>query len=107
MTYLKIENIQGEFGSIDYKGLDIDKFVAGSQLYAQDFNSVHVLTNENLEGWTLPKDVTIITKEEYDVYKANMPKPVEPLDWDAEIRALKATQKEQDEMIMSLLLGGL
>lgn len=63
---LKIKNIVGERGVIDYKGLDIDFFVAGSQYYKLD-NSFCVLETTEDE---IPEseDVEVLSIEQYNQY---------------------------------------
>lgn len=47
MKILKISNILEPHGAIDYKGLDIDKFKAGTQLYSNDLQWCVLYTNED------------------------------------------------------------
>jgi len=60
---LKISKVIDENGKADYKGLDIQKFVPGSQNYKMD-NSFCVLeTNE--EDIISHLDIEVINKEKY------------------------------------------
>jgi len=63
MKYLKVLNLKNSFGQIDYKGLDINKFIPGSQVYPNDLGSCLVATNEVLE--TLPIDVEELIEADY------------------------------------------
>lgn len=63
MTYnIRIEDwLPGGSGSADYKGLNIDCFVPGSQLYFKDY--CYVKTTEDLSS--AYKDVKVVSEEEY------------------------------------------
>ena len=59
---VKIEDwLPGGIGNADYKGLDTDLFVPGSQLYFMDH--CYIKTTEDLG--TSYKDVKVVTDEEY------------------------------------------
>lgn len=68
MKYIKINNFWNTFNQPDYKGLDISKFVAGSQICFDTYSVC--ATNEELSQ--LPTDVEEITEEQYLQEKANM-----------------------------------
>lgn len=70
MKYIKINNFYNQFGQPDYKGLDINKNIPGSQLYPANATYCIVATNEELS--TLPTDVEEITEDQYNTEKANM-----------------------------------
>jgi hypothetical protein len=79
MKILKIINL-GE-GKLDYKGLDINRFIPGSQLYAEDYSVFYVYTAE--ENIPDHPDVQIVSQEEYDEFKQyllNLPKPKSDLE---------------------------
>lgn len=63
MKYLKINDFWNQFSQPDYKGLDISKFIAGSQLCPEGATYCVIATNEELA--TLPTDVVEITETEY------------------------------------------
>ncbi len=63
MEYIKIVNINTSMGEIDYKGLDVSKFIGGSQVYSEDLSFVLVATEENIS--ILHEDVFIFSEEEY------------------------------------------
>jgi|HigsolmetaAR203D_1030402.scaffolds.fasta_scaffold00226_60 hypothetical protein len=64
MMFVKVVNILGPNGHIDYKGLDIDRFVPGSQAYKVDFSFCILATTEELAE--LPSDVEELTQEQYE-----------------------------------------
>lgn len=64
--YLKINNIKTQTGQIDYKGLDIEKFIPGSQVYPQDLRFCLV---ETLEVTSESEDVVVLSVEEYNNIK--------------------------------------
>ena len=59
--YIKVINMNYN-GKIDYKGLDINKFISGTQVY--DFDNQIFLVNTT-EEVTATSDILIITQEEY------------------------------------------
>lgn len=61
--YVFIQNI-AKNGLYDYKGLDIEQFIAGTQKYDFLNNSVAVETTEEIQ--TAPSDVEIWTKAQYE-----------------------------------------
>jgi hypothetical protein len=71
MIYLKIDNLLNQFGQPDYKGLDINQFVALSQVYAPDFSCCLVKTNQNIT--TVPTDVTELQEADYNTLKLQFP----------------------------------
>lgn len=96
--YLKISNFLNNFNQPDYKGLDINKFEPGSQLYTTGATYCVIATNEELT--TLPIDVVEITQDQYNTEKANMPKPANPED---DIKTLKA---QNAQFLLALVNGG-
>lgn len=66
MKTLKITNLVQLTGNYDYKGLNIDLFVSGSQLYFDDKenNLCYVKTLE--ENIHQHKDIKEVTEEEYN-----------------------------------------
>lgn len=68
MKILKISNLLDSYGTADYKGIDLNKIIPGSQLYPQDgSNTAYLKYNSN----TLPSDadLTEITEDEYNQIK--------------------------------------
>ncbi|WP_088187534.1 hypothetical protein [Desulfosporosinus sp. FKA] len=70
MKYLKIVNLTNQFGQCDYKGLDIEQFVPGSQAYSTDRSYCLVTTNENIT--TLPIDVTELQEADYTTQRQSI-----------------------------------
>lgn len=106
MRFFNIKNIlPGPFnsGQIDYKGLDINQFVPGSQVYAYDVTECVIATSEDYNGEN--PDVIELTQEEYELkaeeLRATHPEPepeVDPKAFQAQIDALT--------IAMAALLGG-
>lgn len=72
MNYIRIDNISTATGEVDYKGLDISKFVSGSQVYSEDLSFVLVITEENIS--ILSEDIRELSQEEYVHQKNAMKK---------------------------------
>lgn len=110
MKYLKIININPT-GMIDYKTLDINQFVAGTQVY--DLENGVCLVQTSQVNFEPHSDIMELTVDEYntqaDIINAMSPQVQEKNEIDelkAENEALKASQLEQDTLIMELMLGG-
>ena len=89
MLFLKVSNIKTMFGSMDYKGLDLSKVVPGSPVYAKDFNTVHLATEET----ELPPsaDIEVVAESEYLSSRENQEQEIQS-DKD------RITQLEQDNL---------
>ncbi|MFW5436260.1 hypothetical protein [Paenibacillus apiarius] len=103
MIGLKIVNIMPERGgNCDYKGLDIDKFIPGSQVYPSGTRDCYVITEE--ENIPEHEDITLITTEEYEAASAaeqnvqHEPGPIEQLQEEN-----KELRKQIDAMQLALL----
>lgn len=70
MRYIKINNFYDAFGQPNYKGLNLDEIISGSQLYPE--NSTYAIVATNQELTTLPMDVEEITQEQYLQEKTNL-----------------------------------
>ncbi|MCW3793511.1 hypothetical protein OM416_18105 [Paenibacillus sp. LS1] len=100
MVYLKIVNIVSNNGVIDYKGLNIDLFVPGSQVYPLSGNYCLLgTTQEVVVGFH--EDVIVLTAEDYESLKNEFitSQPV-LMDYEKEIRQLK---DENLELQMALI----
>lgn len=64
MIFLRVTTLTNSFGQCDYKGLDIDKFVPGSQVYKKDMTMCVIATTEDGELPSNP-DLEIITEQQY------------------------------------------
>lgn len=62
MVIVKINNITGENGQADYKGLDLSKIIAGSQIYPHDRNVAFLQYKGSLIDH---EDVQVISEEQY------------------------------------------
>lgn len=101
MRIVKISNLIQSDGRADYKGLDCDKIIAGSQLYPMNENVAYVCYEDD----EIPQheDLQIITEEEYlqikNEIETNRPKtPEEELQ-----ERINLIQQALD----GLLLGGM
>lgn len=66
MKFYKILNLLNMFGQADYKGLDIDQFIAGGQVYytnEQNTTEALIATNENFNG--VHPDLIELTESQY------------------------------------------
>lgn len=70
MKYIKINNFWNQFNQPDYKGLDIDKFIAGSQRCNLFITYSVCATNEELTSLLI--DVEEITEEQYKIETQNI-----------------------------------
>lgn len=101
MNFLHIKNLVGpNGGNYDYKGLDIDLFIAGSQIYFNNGTEVLVITEEDV----IPEheDIKILTEQQYMDWVTeikNIPQPP------TEIELLEAKLAEQDAVIEELMFN--
>ena len=110
MKKLKISKINSS-NVIDYKTLDINQFIAGSQVY--DLENGVCLVETTQDNYEPHADIFELTEEEYNA-QADIINSMSPVSQEkneiellrAENEALKASQASQDELIMSLMLGG-
>lgn len=67
MKLVKVSNLMTIFNSADYKGLDINKFIAGSQIYKKDMSECAIATTEE----TIPAQVDLVelTEQQYVAYR--------------------------------------
>lgn len=101
MIGIKITNVVGERGgNYDYKGLDIDKFVPGSQVYPRGTRDFYVITEQE----DIPKheDVLLVTEAEYEAaYNAERERQQEP----GPIEKLQAENEELRRQLDALQLA--
>lgn len=99
MKFYLINNLTTQFGEADYKGLNIQKFIAGSQVYAHDFSRCVIATNE--DDFIGHPDVTELTQEQYVAEKQAIleayPKTRETIE-----ETITAQQTQIDELIIML-----
>lgn len=98
MKYLKIININST-GMIDYKTLDIEQFVAGTQVY--DLENGVCLVQTSQADFEPHIDVTELTEEEYiaqaDIINSMSPQVQEK----NEIELLKQTVADLTEIVLN------
>ena len=70
MKFLRISNPISKFGQYDYKGLDINQFIPGSQVYKADNTVVLVVTNH--DGYIPHDDLSELIESEYDQLRAEL-----------------------------------
>lgn len=102
MRYFKITNLVQPSGICDYKGLEIDAFVAGSQVYSQDGKTCIISTVQDTEI-AAHQDVLELTEIEYLAEKEAMVIPV-PNPIEEQIAELQA---QNAQMLLALVEGGL
>lgn len=103
MKFLYITSILKPDGYIDYKGLDISKFIPGSQFYDYAATKCVVATTEDYQGEH--PDIAELTEAEYkakvEELKATYPEP-EPQPDPAAMQA----QLDALTIAMAAMLGG-
>lgn len=94
MFCYKLNNFLNGFGQPNYKGLDKDKNIAGSQIYPYDFNINNFCSLVNMEDIKSNGDLVQITEEEYlkikEEIQSSYPKP-QPNEKDLQIQSLQQT----------------
>lgn len=107
MKFYHILNLIGRFGDISYKGLDIEQFVKGSQIYTFDCKECVIATKE--EGFVGNVDVTELTEDEYEEIKeiilSSYPKPQETV-LEGKVEAQQHQINELTLILGDVLLGG-
>lgn len=102
MKTLKITNWLTPRGNADYKGLNIDLIVPGSQIYLDGV--CYIQTDEP----DIPEhgDIEEVTQEEYKAAITNIPTPVDPLE---ELRNENKELKQaiaEITMTIAAMMGG-
>jgi hypothetical protein len=69
MTIIKITNLIQQNGQADYKGLNLDTIVKGSQLYPENENVAYV---KYVGAIPIHSDVSEIAQAEYDSIKQSI-----------------------------------
>lgn len=102
MQYLRINNLFNSFNQPDYKGLDIDLFISGSQVYDLEPSSNYCIIATNEENIISHSDIQIISESEYLQEKQNIiakQKVTDP------IQQLKQ-QVDEQAIALAALIGG-
>lgn len=109
MIFIKVENLTTCFGQCNYRHLDIDQFVAGSQLYSDDMSTFMGATNE--EQIEEKDGVTIISQDEYLVFKQAIEENTKTkhvtLEEQVDRINTKSLESEQAILELSTIIGGL
>lgn len=99
MKYVKIDNLISKTNGIcDYKGLDIDLFIAGSQVYDNDTAFIGTIEEDIPQH----EDLQILSKNEYDTFVNEIRNRPQPL---SEIDLLNEKIAQQDAVIEELLFN--
>ena len=100
MFFYLVTNLK-TYGAIDYKGLNIDKFIAGSQVYNDADNEFAVASTEDFK--VVHADVTKLSESDYTTYRETfLPKPIIPVTED-KLKELTDRQDAADFAIMTLM----
>lgn len=89
MKYVKVINLTNAFGTADYKGLNIEMIIPGSQVYDDTLSLFIGATTE--EALPMNADLIEITEEEYKSQKAEI------------IASYPLPKEEQNEVKIALL----
>ncbi len=99
MNILKITNLLNN-GTADYKGLDLAKIQAGTQLYPPDENTAYFYYSGDLIEHA---EISVITQSEYETTKSGINASTgESIE--EKIASLFQSQSNQDEIIMNLVM---
>lgn len=99
MKYIKIVNLIQQEGICDYKGLDIDKFISGKQVYdIEQGNIAYIITNE--DNYVPHNDLIEINEQLYIQHKLDIENRPRAL---TEMELLHQKTAEQDRVIEELM----
>lgn len=99
MEYIKVINLFNLGGTADYKGLDLQKIVPGTQLYPVNENYCIVGYNGDIPNHA---DLTVVTEEEW----LNLRTEIENNQPKSPIQELEEKQALMQQALDELLLGG-
>lgn len=99
MNIVRITNLIQPGGRADYKGLDLDRIIAGSQLYPNDENTAYLF----YDGDVAPDgDISIVSQSVYDgvvsKIQAELDKFVSPE------QRINELEKAQGELLMEIAM---
>lgn len=102
--YLKIINLFDMFGQPDYKGLDINLFVPGSQVYDLKAGICYVKTSEQ----SVPQnaDITVLSEADY-IAGTNVIKEAIQTSEQTMEQKVQDLQSQNAQMLFALVNGGL
>lgn len=99
MIFVKINNLDSN-GRIDYKGLDIEKIIPGTQVYPNSENVAYFGYDGALKS---VGDIQVITEQEYLAFRQDeLSKPAPP----SEMDVLKQQLAEVQSVLDFVLMGG-
>ncbi|MFY2158505.1 hypothetical protein ACOSZF_23405 [Cytobacillus firmus] len=99
MEYIRVENLYSIDGQADYKGLEFNKIVSGTQLYPRNENYCMI---GYLGTLVEHPDITVITDTDYQTLR----KTLEESTPKSEIEILKEKQELMQKAIDDLIFGG-
>lgn len=103
MKYVKVTNILELDGTVNYKGLDISKFIPGSQVYPDPIEFCLVITTQ--ESLPTHADIVELSEAEYLYEKQavldSLPKP---FDAQGEVSKLQTENAELKQAVAELTL---
>ncbi|MEG0693882.1 MAG: hypothetical protein RR444_12470 [Oscillospiraceae bacterium] len=102
--FVKISNIIQGGGTVDYKGIDTKLFIPGTQVY--DFDNNFCIVETKSADILDNTDLKEITEEEYNSTKDKINTNNLIVSPENRIKMLEQSQLEQDDLFMSILLGG-
>jgi len=103
IKFYHINNLLDIFGRPDYKGLNLDVFVPGSQVLSHDFRECIIATTEDFQGYH--EDLTELTEEQYIAERERI-KSEYPTSTDT-IQELQNRLQEAEQAVLelSILIG--
>lgn len=112
MKYVKVINLTNAFGTADYKGLEIEMIIPGSQVYDITLSVFIGATTE--EALPIHADLIEITEAEYKSKKSEiiasypLPKEEQNAVKISELEAqLKTAQEDNANLVTMLVEGGI
>jgi hypothetical protein len=109
--FVRIDNLLGKKGQIDYKGIDMDDIVIGTQVYPHGAPSYCILETEQTTFPDNP-DITVLTEQEYNDLSEQMRAEIEanqPVDQvqilTSQVETLQAEDKKNKQTNAKMLLA--
>lgn len=102
--YIKITNLANAQGQCDYKGLNINQFIAGSQVYDLANNIALIKTSENVT--IVNADITILTEADYNTQKQQIETAQKTNQPKSEVEELKSRVDLMQKALDDLTMGG-
>jgi len=104
MKFYLIKNLLDTFGNADYKGLNIEQFVRGSQVCSYDLTECVIATYEDFQGQH--EDLIELTEDEYkaEVKRIKSEYPPSPEEQEKELQT-RLQEAEQAVLELSTIIG--